>query len=141
MPLLKKSLGSLAAVAALAPAQEAAAATIFSPFSNVPSVGTIDIDGNGSIDFNLNPQGALEGLLANNGTAANGFNPEIFPPGFSSVNSSFTFNQSQNISSVISPDPKYIGVRFDRAYSTSCWSVPSMWRGHRRIFDTEVSHV
>lgn len=119
MQHLKKSLGSLAAVAALAPTQQATAATVFSTFSNVPAVTTIDIDGNGVDDFDLNSSGGLEPLVGGNETAVDlSSDPLFFTPNSSSVNGSFNFASFPDISSVIGEGATYLGVRFDREGTT-----------------------
>ena len=119
MQHLKKSLGSLAAVAALAPTQQATAAIVFSTFSNVPAVGNIDIDGNGVDDFSLNSSGGLFGLLGPNATAVDlSSDPIFFIPDSSSVNGSFNFESFPDISPVIGDGSTYLGVRFDRGGDT-----------------------
>jgi hypothetical protein len=118
MSQIKKSIGSLAAIAALVANHQTSAITNISPIVNQDASLSADVDGDGTDDFWLNSGLLLEpaGVIQNTATF-DGSTLFTFFEG-DVINSSWPFQTFADLSSIVGSGPTYIGIRFDRSGST-----------------------
>lgn len=123
MPALKNSLGSLAAIAALAALPHAKAQIVDSSFSNLSLVDNgalyLDIDDDGNDDFNITSGSAeISGMILGNEVAVSGgMATQWFMVG-DLINGSSDFNSIGDFSSFANGGTSYFGVMFQRGGQT-----------------------